>query len=197
MINKETLLFYFTLVYLLVFTTVAITNKNWEFLYYILIMSIFLLIILRQQKKIKLHTPLLTGLSIVGLIHLLGGTIYFNNMRLYDVWIIPDFLKYDNMVHFTAIFVITFVAYNLLYPHLDKKIEQNKIMLAILLVLITLGIGAVNEIFELMAVLYFNATQQVGDYTNNAFDLVFNFMGAISACILIMIYDYTSKNRKK
>ncbi len=43
-----------------------------------------------------------------------------------------------------------------------------------------MGLGAVAEIAELFAVLFFAAGEQVGGYLNNAFDLVFNLLGGSS-----------------
>ncbi len=57
-----------------------------------------------------------------------------------------------------------------------------------------MGFGAFNEIIELLAVLLFDATQQVGGYLNNALDLVFNLIGSIIACFFII--DYHKKIRE-
>lgn len=71
-------------------------------------------------------------------------------------------------------------------PHLDRKINHHRVLLSILIILIAVGTGAINEILEFGAVVFFRATQQVEDYTNNALDLLFNLIGAVIACFFVM-----------
>ena len=87
-------------------------------------------------------------------------------------------------------------AYNLLNPHLDKKIKHNKILLSLIIILIASGIGAFNEIIEFFAVVFFNAAKGVGGYFNNALDLVFNLIGAIIASFIITKYHSVRIKRK-
>ena len=126
------------------------------------------------------------GLSFAQLIHVLGGNLYFNNIRLYDTWLIGHIIRYDNFVHFVTTFIIALAIYEMLKSYLHEKMHYNKIVLYLLIVLIVSGIGAMNEIMELGAVLFFNAAGRVGDYLNNAFDLVFNFLGSSAAAIYIL-----------
>ncbi|MFC1801290.1 DUF2238 domain-containing protein [Nanoarchaeota archaeon] len=194
--KKLGLIFYFTLIYMAFFTIYSIINRNYEFIYYIVIMSILIFIIVLYHKKIHLSNHILLGLTILGVFHLLGGTVFIAGTRLYDLWLIPpNILKFDNLIHAFGIFVATFVVYSLLNPHLDKKIKHRSVLLITLMVLIAMGIGALNEIMELGAVVFFNAQQSVGDYLNNALDLVFNFIGALIACIFII--PYHKKKYKK
>lgn len=184
--NKIKWLLRFTVGYLVFFGIIALLNRNYEFLYYIAVISGLVFIVLLYHKQIQLSTTILAGLSFVGLLHVLGGSMYFDGVRLYDIWLFPHFFKYDNLVHFSGLFIATLVAYNLLYPHLDQKLYHHPLLLSLLLVLVASGIGAINEILELGAVLYLNAGPDVGDYLNNAFDLLFNLLGAIFACAFIM-----------
>jgi hypothetical protein len=57
-----------------------------------------------------------------------------------------------------------------------------------LLILISLGIGALNELIELIAVVFLGATEGVGGYINNALDIVFNLFGAVISCIYIWFH---------
>ena len=52
-----------------------------------------------------------------------------------------------------------------------------------------------NEILEFGAVLFLGAAKAVGDYYNNAWDLVFDMLGSIIACIFI--YPYHKKQLEK
>ena len=182
------LMLWFTIGYLAIFTILALINKNYEFLYYTFILSALIFIIVLYHKKIHLTKTILLGLTILGAMHIFGGNIHILGTRLYDIWFIPNILKYDNFVHAFGIFVATFVVYNFIHPHLDKKINHNAILLSLILVSIAMGIGAFNEILELGAVVFLGAAKQVGDYINNALDLVFNLGGSIIACFFIIKY---------
>ncbi len=184
------LLLFFTLFYLVLFSFVAVLNKNYEFLYYIIVLSSLLLIVILYHKKLHLSIPLLFAMTAAAVLHLLGGTVFVHGLRLYDTWIIPEFFRFDNLVHLVSISVVTLVAYSLLYPHLDRKLRHHKALLFTLLVLISAGVGTLNEILELGAVVYLHAAQQVGDYMNNALDLLFNLVGAMVTSIFILVHHH-------
>ena len=163
-------------------------------------MSILIFIIVLYHKKAHLTYHILIGLTIGGALHIFGGNIYLGTTRLYDYWLIPHYFKYDNLVHTFNTFVATFVIYSLLKPHLDKKLDHNSFLLGLLLVLITMGLGAFNEILEFGAVIFLGAAKQVGNYFNNALDLVFNLIGSSLAVIRIIIYHkrlYKKENKLK
>lgn len=190
------LMFWFTLGYVILFTILAIIKKNYEFLYYTAVMSVLIFIIVLYYKKIHLTKTILLGLTILGVMHVCGGNIHISGIRLYDFWLIPNIFKYDNLVHAFGIFIATFVAYNFLQPHLDTKIKHNPLILGLILVLIAMGIGAIVELVELGAVLLFGVSKMVGDYMNNAFDLLFNLIGSIIACFFIMEHHRRKHNIK-
>jgi len=151
-------------------------------------MAVLILIVGLYHKKLHLSKTLLFGLTLLGLMHILGGNVHLFGVRLYDLWLIPEIFKYDNLVHGFGIFLATLVAYNLLRPHLDVKMKHNPYFLSLILILIAMGIGAFNEVLELGAVLFLNAGSGVGDYINNAFDLFFNLIGSVIACVFIIRY---------
>ncbi len=183
---------FFTAGYFVFFGVLSIFNKNYEFLYYVIVIVLLMIVIIIYYRTIQLNKYLLWGLATLGAMHFFGGNLRIGAKRLYDIYIIPpNILKYDNIVHAFGIFVATFVVYNLLKPYLHPDIIQNKFIFSLILTLIVMGIGAFNEIIELVAVLIFKVQNLVGDYYNNAFDLVYNFVGALIACYII-IY----KNKK-
>ncbi|PJE58032.1 MAG: hypothetical protein COU81_02860, partial [Candidatus Portnoybacteria bacterium CG10_big_fil_rev_8_21_14_0_10_36_7] len=112
--------------------------------------------------------------------------------QLYYVYLIPGIFRYDNLVHSFGVFLATFAIYGLVRPYLLKKTEHNSFVFCFILVSSAMGVGAFNEIIELIAVLFFNAQQGVGEYLNNAFDLVFNLFGTLVACFVIMKYHLRS-----
>ena len=178
----------FTALYLVIFAITTFLDKNYEFLYYIIIMGIFIAIVVCYHKKFHLTLHIIVGLSILGFMHIAGGVFYPFGTRLYDVYLIKNIFRYDNLMHSFGIFIATFVGYNMLRPHLNKKLKNNIFLLSLILILIALGIGAVNEVLEFGAVVFLGAAKDVGDYFNNALDLFFNLIGSIIASLFIVHY---------
>ena len=129
----------------------------------------------------------------MGFFHLLGGNLWFQDLRLYDFYIIPGIFRYDNFVHTYGSFIATLALYSLLSNYIDQKIKQKFFIFSFILMFIAMGIGTIVELFELYAVIFFNAARQVGDYYNNAFDLFFNTLGAIFGTIFIYFYRQPPK----
>jgi len=189
--TKLRILFVITISYMIFFMFASIFKTNYEFLYYTGIMVVFLFIISKYHKSLQMSSTLIAALSVFGMLHVMGGNLNIGAIRLYDLWLIPGVFKYDNLMHMVLLFLSTIFAYNLLYPHLDKKLEHSKILLSLLLILIASGFGAFIEIFELIGVLFFGSGPAVGNYLNNAFDLVFNLLGSILACVVLIRYHIT------
>jgi len=76
-----------------------------------------------------------------------------------------------------------FFVYSVVKNSLKENISKG--MTLFIIVLIAEGIGAINEIIELSTVVFFH-TQGVGNYYNNALDLVFNLIGAMLGSIIIL-----------
>ncbi len=187
------IMLYFTISYLAFFTIFSLLKGNYEFLYYSIIMGILIGITVLYHKKLHLSKHVLIGLTILGALHIFGGNIHLFGTRLYDLYLIPGIFRYDNLVHGFGIYVATFVIYSLVHPHLHKRKNPNGWLLAIVLILMAMGTGAMNEILELGAVLFLGAAKQVGDYFNNAFDLVFNLIGASLASFVIIKHHKKGK----
>ncbi len=185
---KTRLVFLFMVVYLLFFTVLSYRLGNEEFFFYAVVMFCFFIFIVSHYHKLRLTLYIMAGIATHWLLHFLGGTVYIHGTRLYDMNIIPLnqwIIHYDNIVHAFGVFVLTFVAYNLLRPHFTLRNRTALFHFGLLLVLVVMGIGAFAEIGELIAVLYFHAAATVGGYFNNAFDLVMNATGATVAALVI------------
>ncbi len=165
--------------YLALFSIIAVVQKNYEFLYYTGIMTVFIVIILVYYQQLHLPVSLIICLTILGAMHILGGNVYINSIKLYDFWLIPKFFKYDNLVHAFGTAIATLVAYNILLPKTERSVQYRPFAMVLMLVLIAMGIGALNEIVEFFAVVFLGAGHTVGDYFNNQLDLVYNLIGAI------------------
>jgi hypothetical protein len=182
------LMLWFNIIYIAIFFIYSFYMKNYEFFYYLVVMSVIILFIFFNHKKMHLQDKVMLGLTILGVMHIAGGNFYLGSVRLYDWWIIPNVFRYDQFVHLFGAIVITFVIYDLLKPYLKKSRMQSKVLLSLVFVLMALGAGALNEIVELGAVVFLNTSAGVGDYMNNALDLLYDFIGAIIGCFLILKY---------
>ncbi|MFC1690762.1 hypothetical protein ACFL0W_01150 [Nanoarchaeota archaeon] len=185
----------FIFFYVLIFAIVGYFHKNLEFFYYCIIFLVFILAIRHYQKKkreIILPLYIYIGVAVWGILHFLGGYLPVNEGVLYDVHLFV--FGYDNLVHSFGMFVTTFMVYNLLRPHLSINIREHYGFLTAILLLMVLGVGSLVEIVEFSAVKLFNASG-VGDYLNNAWDLVFNTIGSLVACFLIVMHQRRVKKK--
>lgn len=105
-----------------------------------------------------------------------------DNAVLYSLWLIPDFFKYDHLVHMYGFGICTWVNWQVLRPIVIGT--QQYLSEIVLAVLASNGLGAFNEIIEFFAVLIIPNTN-VGGYINTAWDLVANLAGSIIAALLI------------
>lgn len=183
-VTKLRLMLWFTIIYMTFFTIVSLIDKNYEFLYYTIVMSLIILILIRYKEHISFTSGIAFGLTVVAALHIFGGNIHIGGTRLYDVWL-TGWLKYDNLVHMIGTFTAAVLSYTFVYQHLNEKARDSRVLLAIIIISMALGIGALNEILELGAVVWLNAGAQVGDYLNNAYDLVYNLFGAALACVYL------------
>ena len=175
--NKRVLAF--TVAYMVVFSVLAALRQNVEFLYYMVLMVGLIIFVIAYHRDLKMSTAVLIALSFVGLLHLMGGHLYLNGTRLYDVYLIGNIIRYDNFVHAVGIFVITLVLYSALVPHVDRSVRGSSWVLSVVLVLMAMGVGAIIEIVEFGAVLFLDAGEAVGGYRNNSTDLLFNLAGSL------------------
>jgi uncharacterized membrane protein YjdF len=174
------------------FTLLFISKKNYEFLTYTVTLGILIYLIQWSDKFFKYSNLAKYGFSFWLFLHLAGGSFKVAGTRLYDLILIPlvgepfNILRYDQVIHGYCYFVITLFVYALVTYMLNKtrgKVKVNPFLIGLIVVLASEGISAINEIIEFSTVAFFHATG-VGDYYNNALDLVFNLIGAIFAVLL-------------
>ena len=185
----ELLLIAFNLIYVAIFTIYYLSIKNYEFLWYVAVLLFFICLIAFTLKKSNFDYLILWGLSIWGFLHMAGGGVRIGDSVLYALNLITIFdtgeifiLKFDQLVHFYGFAVTTLVANHLLKNYWNERVNYKIVYPA--LAAIGMGLGALNEIVEFMAVVAFSNTG-VGGYYNTALDLVFNTLGAIAAVIFI------------
>ena len=196
----------FTLTYSLAASLFAILRGNSEFVIYILVMLVIVVAIWRVSINVNLSRGVLWALSIWGLAHMLGGLMPIpehwlhsgNGAVLYNLWLLPDLLKYDQLVHAYGFGTTTFVFWesiSAIMARSSKVRPQPTFGLLLIAVAAALGMGALNEIVEFVTTLFVENTN-VGDYNNTGWDLVFNMIGASLAAIWIRLRAETVRDPK-
>jgi len=176
-------------------TLVAWRSDNTEFAFYIVVMAILIAAVWVVHARATLTAGALWALSVWGLLHMLGGLVPLpdgwpmnesGSPVLYSLWLIPDRLKYDQVVHAYGFAVTTWVCWQGLRSALRAHgIDAVPTFgLVILVWAAGLGFGAVNEVVEFAATLLIPETN-VGGYLNTGWDLVANTVGATVAAVAI------------
>ncbi|HLC89922.1 MAG TPA: hypothetical protein VJG65_03100 [Patescibacteria group bacterium] len=185
---KNQLILIFTFAYLAAFTINGVWQANFEFLYYTFLIVALIYLIIRFNKFLHLAFFILFNLSILGFLNLLGGNLYLAGLRLYDFYLLPGLIRYDNFIHAYGTFIATLALYSLLFNFINPEIKKRYWLFAVILILMAIGLGTIVELVEFLAVIFFNVAGKVGDYYNNTLDLVFNTLGSILATIIIYFY---------
>ncbi|MFM2296431.1 MAG: hypothetical protein RL117_138 [Verrucomicrobiota bacterium] len=195
--NKPTLrpLALFTSCYMTLAAVGTQVTGNREFVFYLITMLILIAIVLMVHHRIVFLTSQLWALSLWGLLHMAGGLcpapsswpIDGGQGVLYSLWLIPDLLKYDQLVHAYGFGITTWICWHALSYQLQHHApawpfpSSGRLTLA---AAAGMGFGALNEVIEFIAVLLLPRTN-VGGYINTGWDLVFNLIGCLIACFLI------------
>lgn len=175
----------FTALYLAIATPFAVANRNTEFLFYIGVVIVLAVIVVFLHRKANFSHAALLLLSAWGLLHMLGGLVRVpaeltdnGSGVLYSLWLLPGYLKFDNVVHAYGFAAATWATWECV-RNTVPGIKPTTGILS-LCWLAGMGLGSLNEIVEFAAVLMIPGTN-VGGYVNTGWDLVANAVGALVA----------------
>ena len=164
---------------------VFVLTGNTEFLFYAVVISLFVGFLWYTNRFFHYRKTSLSFFFAWLVIHICGGTVPIGGGRvLYDWVIVPlvpepySIFKFDQFAHFFCYVAIGLLADDAIAPLLRPGLPRAARFLTVALAAI--GIGALNEVMEFAAVCMIPDTN-VGDYTNNALDLVCNTIGALTA----------------
>ena len=185
----------FTALYMLAAVAGSMAQGNKEFVFYIVVMLVLIGVITLLHRTVMLTTGLLWALSLWGLAHMVGGLVLLpegwpyngEHAVLYSWWIVPQKLKYDQIVHAYGFGVTTWVCWHCMKSAFQRKQGiQLKPTFGMMVVCAAAGVGfgALNEVVEFIAVLTLPNTN-VGGYENTGWDLVANLIGASLAAVII------------
>lgn len=188
----------FTLAYMATAIIGALATGNGEFLIYIGVMVGLIVAVVYVHWRVRLTLGALWALSIWGALHMAGGLVPVpeswpinGDIRvLYSLWLIPDLLKYDHVVHAYGFAVTTWVCWQGLKSVLQIWTPDPKpsFGLMVLCAMAGMGFGGLNEVIEFTATLLVPETN-VGGYVNTGWDLVSNLTGTIIAATGIWLTE--------
>jgi len=183
-------IFIINAIYLLIATIYYFSRRNYEFIGYVGIVFLVLVLILFTNKKMNYPNIVLWGLTLWGMMHMLGGvkignSVVYAKMLLNIVGEPYQILKYDQFVHLIGFGVATLAMFVLLKPFLKFPIK-NWTAISILTIMAGFGVGALNEMIEFTTTVFVPETG-VGGYVNTSLDLVADFFGAVIAMIYIRL----------
>lgn len=185
----------FSAIYILAAGGYSLAQGNGEFIFYIVVMLVLVIALVAVHRRVTLSRGLLWCLSLWGLMHMAGGLLPIPSAWhdadvssvLYNLWIIRDWLKYDQFVHAYGFGITTWLCWQALSARTlnesGRPLEPTP-GLMVLCAAAGMGFGAFNEVIEFIATLTLPETN-VGGYENTGWDLVFNLIGSAAAAFVL------------
>ncbi len=185
----------FNVAYVVLATAVALISGNAEFAFYIVVLLCLGGGVYAVHRRVGLSRGLLWCLSVWGLLHMMGGLLPVPESApiggpirvLYSLWLIPGYLKYDQLVHAYGFGLTTWLFWQVLtvvFLEVSGVAPRPTAGLLTLCACAGMGLGALNEVVEFVATLTLKETN-VGGYVNTGWDLVFNLFGCVGAALII------------
>jgi uncharacterized membrane protein YjdF len=180
----------FTGLYLVAAGVGVIVTDDREFRVYLVVVVGVTGAIVALHRRIGFSVALLGAISLLGAVHMAGGLIRVpegwpvdGRRVLYNLWLIPGRLKFDQVVHFYGSAVGTWACWQWLRA--AAKLTRPELSTVTIAALAAIGLGAINETAEFLTTRVVEETN-VGGFENTGWDLVSNFLGAtVSAMILL------------
>lgn len=191
LIRRYRLLGPFVVLYMVVFGIAALVQHNSEFIYYTAVMTLLILSVIAIDRRVVLSRGVLWGLALWGLAHMCGGTIYIpgptGTIVPYQYRPSPDLPRYDQMIHVYGFAVATVACWESLGGAVEAgqaRRVSSTIGLVIAAMLMSMGLGALNELIEFIATRILSRTN-IGGYENTGWDLVSNQVGIVGAGLVL------------
>lgn len=167
---------------------------NYEFLAYAGTIAVVTAVLFGTLRWTRFSTSIILGVTLWGLLHMLGGSVQTVDGVLYAYRIFPFFdgggdfyiLKMDQVIHAFLYGVIGLMFYHLLREIIG--IKSHTILVAAIAIFAAAGFSIINEIVEFLAEVNLQNTG-VGGYHNTVLDMIFNLTGAAVAVIAKVIFS--------
>ena len=159
-------------------------SRVWAYLTVVLVVTA---IVAYVDRSVGFSDGALWLLVVAGTLHLAGGLLPdpTGDGVLYDTWLLPGVLRYDQVVHMIGSAAGTVASWQLLGTWLDIGRTAPRTQ-ATLAALAGLGKGAINEALEFLAAIRMPGTY-VGGFENTGWDLVFDVAGVIAAAVFLVV----------
>lgn len=186
---------FFVLSYFIGFFIAAIMLGNKEFIFYEAAMAVIIIALVFMDKRVGFTRTALTGLALWGLMHLAGGLMPIpthladdatnQTPVLYNMRFVPWLPRYDQFVHAFGFGVAVIASHEALQAHFKHPLKVN-FQIGTILFLISMGLGALNEVIEFIAVLCLPKTN-VGGFYNTGWDMISNGTGAVIGILYLKL----------
>lgn len=190
----------FTAGFLVAALIAAIILDCKEFMLYLALAPFMVGFIAYLYRKINLPVSMLWALSALVVVHCIGGLTTLpshfpteGKPFLYNLWLIPGKLKYDQIVHAYGNGLATWMCWNLLRYSISMAVKTDikdipaRPVFLLLCFLAGTGFSALNEVLEFGATQAVPGDHNVGGYVNTGWDLVFNTIGGGIAVFMIWL----------
>ena len=165
-----------------------LNSFNYEFVAYAGTIALVTAILFGTLRVSRFPTYILIGVTIWGILHMLGGSVMTADGVLYAYRIFPFFdgggefyiLKFDQVVHAYLYGVVALMFLHLLQNVVSIKTHHT--FIAFVAVFAAAGFSIINEIVEFLAAVNLPETG-VGGYHNTVLDMIFNLGGATVAVL--------------
>ncbi len=171
------------------FTAAFLLRGNSEFLLYAVTLAVLIAVVQRTHRTYDYPALARWGFAAWLVLHMCGGFVRLAGTRLYDLILLPlvadpyHIFRYDQFVHAACYFVITLLLGRVVAVRADTRAGATYVR--VLALLAAMGVGALNEMIEFLAVAFLGAADGVGGYINNALDVCFNGVGSLAALPLV------------
>ena len=160
------------------FSAFALVRGDHRVWAYLVVTSVLVTTTIVVDRRVRFSPPVLGVLCGAIVLHLSGGLLPGpGEAILYDQWLVPGVLKYDQLVHFANCAALALACFVVVRRWLRPGVGVAGPAFAA--AAMACGLGAVNEVFEYLASLLFHDLD-VGGYDNTGWDLVFNLAGALT-----------------
>lgn len=182
--------FVFALAYLTAAGVGVFLTRDREFLVYFAVVAALVGVVTRLHRRVGFSPGVLWGLNVLGALHMAGGLVQppeawpIEGRRvLYNLWVIPGLLRFDQVVHFYGSAVATWACWQLFEA--STRLTRPTPGLAVMAALAGAGLGAVNETLEFLTTRVIPDTN-VGGFENTGWDMVANLAGAVTSAGLLV-----------
>jgi len=168
-------------------------DANYEFLAYAGTIALVTAVLFGTLKWTRFSTGIILGVTVWGILHMLGGSVMTSDGVLYAYRIFPLFdgggefyiLKMDQVIHAYLYGVVGLMFFHLLREVVG--IKTHTAFIAATAIFAAAGFSIVNEIVEFLAAVNLPETG-VGGYYNTVLDMIFNLSGAALAVTVKIVF---------